>query len=85
MSNKINDTAWTVEEQYFNTTLSLADKGELHKDMVVICGCVVSYWRWLTGLQQCIDVKYSFIGCFNLYTECMSQYWRHNELCIVAP
>ncbi|XP_060613322.2 arrestin domain-containing protein 1 [Anolis sagrei] len=29
VSNKINDTAWTVEEQYFNTTLSLADKGVL--------------------------------------------------------
>uniref|UniRef100_A0A803SPX9 Arrestin-like N-terminal domain-containing protein n=1 Tax=Anolis carolinensis TaxID=28377 RepID=A0A803SPX9_ANOCA len=28
VSNKINDTAWTVEEQYFNTTLSLADKGK---------------------------------------------------------
>ncbi|KAJ7396498.1 Arrestin domain-containing protein 1 [Pitangus sulphuratus] len=27
VSNKINDTAWTVEEQYFNSTLSLADKG----------------------------------------------------------
>ncbi|KAK2535490.1 Arrdc1 [Columba guinea] len=29
VSNKINDTAWTVEEQYFNSTLSLADKGVL--------------------------------------------------------
>ncbi|XP_063000808.1 arrestin domain-containing protein 1 [Elgaria multicarinata webbii] len=29
VSNKINDTAWTVEEQYFNTSLSLADKGTL--------------------------------------------------------
>ncbi|XP_061459948.1 arrestin domain-containing protein 1 isoform X2 [Rhineura floridana] len=29
VSNKMNDTAWTVEEQYFNTTLSLADKGLL--------------------------------------------------------
>uniref|UniRef100_A0A6I8NB63 Arrestin domain containing 1 n=1 Tax=Ornithorhynchus anatinus TaxID=9258 RepID=A0A6I8NB63_ORNAN len=26
VSNKINDTAWTVEEPYFNSTLSLADK-----------------------------------------------------------
>lgn len=37
MSNKINDTAWTVEEQYFNSTLSLADKGELGGD-VWMCG-----------------------------------------------
>ncbi|XP_038623839.1 arrestin domain-containing protein 1 [Tachyglossus aculeatus] len=29
VSNKINDTAWTVEEPYFNSTLSLADKGTL--------------------------------------------------------
>uniref|UniRef100_A0ABM5F7C9 Arrestin domain-containing protein 1 n=1 Tax=Pogona vitticeps TaxID=103695 RepID=A0ABM5F7C9_9SAUR len=29
VSNKINDSAWTVEEQYFNSTLSLADKGTL--------------------------------------------------------
>uniref|UniRef100_A0A8D0BTZ8 Arrestin domain containing 1 n=1 Tax=Salvator merianae TaxID=96440 RepID=A0A8D0BTZ8_SALMN len=29
VSSKINDTAWTVEEQYFNSTLSLADKGTL--------------------------------------------------------
>ncbi|XP_050782343.1 arrestin domain-containing protein 1 isoform X2 [Gopherus flavomarginatus] len=29
VSNKANDTAWTVEEQYFNSTLSLADKGVL--------------------------------------------------------
>ncbi|KAJ7308073.1 hypothetical protein JRQ81_008578 [Phrynocephalus forsythii] len=29
VSNKINDTSWTVEEQYFNSTLSLADKGTL--------------------------------------------------------
>uniref|UniRef100_K7GJG7 Arrestin domain containing 1 n=1 Tax=Pelodiscus sinensis TaxID=13735 RepID=K7GJG7_PELSI len=29
VSNKVNDTAWTVEEQYFNSTLSLADKGVL--------------------------------------------------------
>ncbi|KAH0615526.1 hypothetical protein JD844_004898 [Phrynosoma platyrhinos] len=26
VSNKMNDATWTVEEQYFNTTLSLADK-----------------------------------------------------------
>uniref|UniRef100_A0A8D2L852 Arrestin domain containing 1 n=1 Tax=Varanus komodoensis TaxID=61221 RepID=A0A8D2L852_VARKO len=26
VSSKVNDTAWTVDEQYFNTTLSLADK-----------------------------------------------------------
>ncbi|XP_060126259.1 arrestin domain-containing protein 1 isoform X2 [Zootoca vivipara] len=29
VSSKINDTAWTVEEQYFSTTLSMADKGVL--------------------------------------------------------
>ncbi|XP_053137602.1 arrestin domain-containing protein 1 isoform X2 [Hemicordylus capensis] len=29
VSNKMNDSAWTVEEQYFNSTLSLADKGVL--------------------------------------------------------
>ena len=37
VSNKINDTAWTVEEQYFNSTLSLADKGELGGDLWM-CG-----------------------------------------------
>ncbi|XP_008275241.1 arrestin domain-containing protein 1a [Stegastes partitus] len=29
ITSKVNDTAWTVEEQYFNTTLSVADKGTL--------------------------------------------------------
>lgn len=37
VSNKINDTAWTVEEQYFNSTLSLADKGKVHSDVMEIC------------------------------------------------
>ncbi|XP_077478672.1 arrestin domain-containing protein 1b [Stigmatopora argus] len=29
ISNKVNDTSWTIEEQYFNSTLSVADKGTL--------------------------------------------------------
>ncbi|XP_034565985.1 arrestin domain-containing protein 1b [Notolabrus celidotus] len=29
ISNKVNDSSWTVEEQYFNSTLSVADKGTL--------------------------------------------------------
>ncbi|KAM3873827.1 arrestin domain-containing protein 1b [Diretmus argenteus] len=29
VSNKINDSSWTLEEQYFNSTLSVADKGTL--------------------------------------------------------
>ncbi|XP_071322202.1 arrestin domain-containing protein 1b isoform X2 [Trachinotus anak] len=29
ISNKMNDTSWTLEEQYFNSTLSIADKGTL--------------------------------------------------------
>ncbi|KAJ0068004.1 hypothetical protein NL108_014946, partial [Boleophthalmus pectinirostris] len=29
ISTKVNDTAWTNEEQYFNTTVSVADKGTL--------------------------------------------------------
>ncbi|XP_040898834.1 arrestin domain-containing protein 1a [Toxotes jaculatrix] len=29
VTNKVNDTAWTVEEQYFNSTVSVADKGTL--------------------------------------------------------
>ncbi|XP_069017640.1 arrestin domain-containing protein 1b [Embiotoca jacksoni] len=29
ISNKMNDTSWTLEEQYFNSTLSVADKGTL--------------------------------------------------------
>lgn len=29
VSNKANDTAWVVEEGYFNSSLSLADKGHL--------------------------------------------------------
>lgn len=27
ISNKLNDSSWAVEEQYFNSTLSVADKG----------------------------------------------------------
>ncbi|KAM9794743.1 arrestin domain-containing protein 1b isoform 1-T1 [Syngnathus typhle] len=29
ISNKVNDTSWTIVEQYFNSTLSVADKGTL--------------------------------------------------------
>uniref|UniRef100_A0A8C6THM6 Arrestin domain containing 1a n=1 Tax=Neogobius melanostomus TaxID=47308 RepID=A0A8C6THM6_9GOBI len=29
ITTKVNDTAWTLEEQYFNTTVSVADKGTL--------------------------------------------------------
>ncbi|XP_042278318.1 arrestin domain-containing protein 1a [Thunnus thynnus] len=29
ITSKVNDTAWTLEEQYFNTTVSIADKGTL--------------------------------------------------------
>ncbi|XP_014826497.1 PREDICTED: arrestin domain-containing protein 1-like [Poecilia mexicana] len=29
ITSKINDTAWTTEEQYFNNTISVADKGTL--------------------------------------------------------
>ncbi|XP_053551851.1 arrestin domain-containing protein 1 [Bombina bombina] len=29
VSNKVNDTSWNVEESYFNSTFSLADKGIL--------------------------------------------------------
>ncbi|KAK5870526.1 hypothetical protein PBY51_003467 [Eleginops maclovinus] len=29
ITSKVNDTAWTVEEQYFNSTISVADKGTL--------------------------------------------------------
>lgn len=29
VTTKVNDTAWTTEEQYFNTTVSVADKGTL--------------------------------------------------------
>lgn len=29
ITSKVNDTAWTVEEQYFNSTVSVADKGTL--------------------------------------------------------
>ncbi|KAK2818902.1 hypothetical protein Q5P01_024463 [Channa striata] len=29
ISNKINDASWTLEEQYFNSMLSVADKGTL--------------------------------------------------------
>uniref|UniRef100_A0A667XUD5 Arrestin domain containing 1 n=1 Tax=Myripristis murdjan TaxID=586833 RepID=A0A667XUD5_9TELE len=29
VSNKLNDASWSLEEQYFNSTLSVADKGTL--------------------------------------------------------
>nr|XP_046241608.1 arrestin domain-containing protein 1a [Scatophagus argus] len=29
ITNKVNDAAWVVEEQYFNSTISVADKGTL--------------------------------------------------------
>ncbi|XP_074546714.1 arrestin domain-containing protein 1b [Halichoeres trimaculatus] len=29
ISSKVNDNSWTLEEQYFNSTLSVADKGTL--------------------------------------------------------
>ncbi|XP_031734163.1 arrestin domain-containing protein 1-like [Anarrhichthys ocellatus] len=29
ITSKVNDTAWTEEEQYFNSTISVADKGTM--------------------------------------------------------
>lgn len=29
VTNKVNDTSWNEEEQYFNSTISVADKGML--------------------------------------------------------
>lgn len=29
ITSKVNDTTWTMEEQYFNSTISVADKGML--------------------------------------------------------
>ncbi|XP_041854855.1 arrestin domain-containing protein 1a [Melanotaenia boesemani] len=29
VTNKVNDTSWTVEEQYFNSSIAVADKGTL--------------------------------------------------------
>lgn len=58
MSNKINDTAWTVEEQYFNSTLSLADKGMVHKGLVQICGLEKLYRNVSPRVQHLLDVKY---------------------------
>uniref|UniRef100_A0A8C6WNB8 Arrestin domain containing 1b n=1 Tax=Neogobius melanostomus TaxID=47308 RepID=A0A8C6WNB8_9GOBI len=37
ISNKMNDPSWAVEEQYFNSTLSVADKGEIRKDFHFLC------------------------------------------------
>lgn len=58
VSNKINDTAWTVEEQYFNSTLSLADKGTVHKALVQICGSEKLSRNVSPTLQHPLDVKY---------------------------
>ncbi|XP_006810686.1 arrestin domain-containing protein 1-like, partial [Neolamprologus brichardi] len=33
ITNKVYDTAWTMEEQYFNSTISVADKGTLKEGM----------------------------------------------------
>lgn len=58
MSNKINDTAWTVEEQYFNSTLSLADKGTVHKALVQICGSEKLFRNVSPTFQHPLNVKY---------------------------
>lgn len=58
VSNKINDTAWTVEEQYFNSTLSLADKGTVLKGLVEICGSEMLYRNVSPRPQHPLDVKY---------------------------
>ncbi|KAI1232047.1 hypothetical protein IHE44_0007097 [Lamprotornis superbus] len=55
VSNKINDTAWTVEEQYFNSTLSLADKGTVHKGLVQICGLEKLYRNVSPRLQHLLN------------------------------
>lgn len=34
VTNKVNDTSWNVEEQYFNSTISVADKGMLLSNRV---------------------------------------------------
>lgn len=68
MSNKINDTAWTVEEQYFNSTLSLADKGKVHKDMMEIWDLEMVYRNVSPRLQHLVGVQCPFMGCLGLCT-----------------
>lgn len=74
VSNKINDTAWTVEEQYFNSTLSLADKGKVDKDTVEICDSEMVHRNVSPRPQHLLDVKNPFTGCLGLCTEDGSQY-----------
>lgn len=74
MSNKINDTAWTVEEQYFNSTLSLADKGKVRKDVVEMKDSETVYRNVSPRLQHLLDVQYPFLGCYGLCTGNGSQY-----------
>lgn len=74
VSNKINDTAWTVEEQYFNSTLSLADKGKVHKGVVEFCDSEMVYGNVSPRLKHLLDVKYPFTGCLDLCTEDGNRY-----------
>lgn len=74
VSNKINDTAWTVEEQYFNSTLSLADKGKMHNEEVETCGSEMVCRNVSPRLQHLLEAEFSFRGCFGLGTEERSQY-----------
>lgn len=35
ISSKMNEASWTLEEQYFNSTLSVADKGDDRKFLMI--------------------------------------------------
>lgn len=67
ITNKVNDTAWTMEEQYFNSTVSVADKGTLLNDWNAENKVIQRVWsilqsisdRWVLAMLPCVLVYHS--------------------------
>ena len=64
ITTKVNDTAWMVEEQYFNSTISVADKG------TVLLACSL---HWL--LTILFTVYLAPQACFKLCWQIITIVW----------
>uniref|UniRef100_A0A3Q3AG30 Arrestin-like N-terminal domain-containing protein n=1 Tax=Kryptolebias marmoratus TaxID=37003 RepID=A0A3Q3AG30_KRYMA len=55
ITTKENDTAWTQEEQYFNSTVSVADKGT-----------VFSYFSFISKWGNCFSFRWLMLSVLSV-------------------
>lgn len=77
ITNKLNDTSWALEEQYFNSTLSVADKGDDRKTLMALFVAYLS----VAHLARSLNCPHQNTRCMNgdldgqvLYFICFSYF-----------